>query len=456
MMIEPRQADAPPVAEHSTNGDGTKLLPPAAERKALPPATPRRRRGWIWLVLLAIAGTIGYRSYQGVQQKKQADAAAQERRAANRAVSIASTAARRGDLPVYLRGLGTVQAYNTVNVKTRIDGPIVAVNFKEGQFVKQGEVLVEIDPRTFKAAVDQAKGQLARDQAQLHDAQVNLARYQALWQAQVIAKQQLDTQAAQVGQFEGTIEADKANIESAELTLGFTKVMAPISGRIGLRQVDIGNIVHASDQNPLAVITQMQPIAVLFTIPADSLPPVLAKLRAGAKLPVDAYDRADRDRIASGTLETVDNQIDPNTGTSRLKSVFPNEDNALFPQQFVNARLLLETRRGVTLIPAAAVQRGPQGPYVYVVTADQTAHMRPVTLGQLEGSDQQVTSGLAPGEQVVTDGQDKLQEGSKVQTRQRPAAPSAPGGGLTRGTTNGGRGRPAGSADRSSTGRHTQ
>jgi multidrug efflux system membrane fusion protein len=454
-MIEHSETDAPPVSPPSSNGDATKALPPAPERKALPPAAPppRRRRVWIWMLLLGIGGFIAFRSYQGIQQKKQAEAAAQERRAANRAVAIAAAPARRGNMPVYLRGLGTVQAYNTVNVKTRVDGPIVAVNFKEGQFVTKGEVLVQIDPRTFKATVDQAKGQLARDEAQLHDAQVNLARYQALWQAQVIAKQQLDTQAAQVGQFEGTIEADKANIEAAELTVSFTKVTAPISGRIGLRQVDIGNIVHASDPTPLAVITQMQPIAVLFTIPADNLPPVLRKLQAGAKLPVDAYDRADRNKIASGTLETVDNQIDPNTGTSRLKSVFPNQDSALFPQQFVNARLLLETLRGVPIIPAPAVQRGPQGPYVYVVSADQTAHMRQVTLGQLEGNDQQVTSGIAPGELVVTDGQDKLQEGSKLEIRPDSGAPA---GGLTRGTAPAGRGRSTGAADRSAAGRHTQ
>ena len=444
-MIEHKDVDAPPL-EHTTNGDGLKALPPAPERKALPPGPVRRRsRAWIWLLLLGTAGFIGFRSYQGVQEKKQAAAAAQEKRAANRAVSIAASRARRGDLPVYLRGLGTVQAYNTVNVKPRVDGPIVAVNFKEGQFVTKGEVLVEIDPRTFKAMVDQAQGQLARDQAQLHDAQVNLARYQALWQAQVIAKQQLDTQGAQVGQFEGTIEADKANIESAQLNLSFAKITAPISGRIGLRQVDIGNIVHASDTTPLAVITQMQPISVLFTIPADSLQPVLAKLRAGARLPVDAYDRADRNKIASGTLETVDNQIDPTTGTSRLKSVFPNEDNALFPQQFVNARLLLDTKRGATIIPAAAVQRGPQGPYVYVVDANQTAQMRQVTVGQLEGNDQQVTSGVAPEELIVTDGQDKLQAGSKVELRQEAGAPPA---GLTRSTAPGSRGRSAGGADR--------
>jgi multidrug efflux system membrane fusion protein len=401
-----------------TNGHRALNAPP--ERKLLPPAPPpprRRSRTWLVFLLLGIAGVIAFRSYKGLQEKKAAEVTAQERRTAARAVTVAATPARRGDMPIYMRGLGNVVAYNTVNVKPRVDGPIVVVNFKEGQFVQKDEVLVEIDPRTYKATVDQALGQLARDQAQLNDARVNLARYQKLWDEQVIAKQQLDTQAASVGQFEGTIEADKANIESAQLNLNFTKVRAPIAGRIGLRQVDIGNIVHTTDTTPLAVITQMQPISVLFTIPADQLQPVLAKLRAGAKLPVFAYDRADVRQIAAGTLETVDNQIDPTTGTSRLKAVFGNQDNALFPQQFVNCRLLLETRRGVVLIPAAAVQLGPQGAYVYVVNPSGAAQMRPITQGASEANQVQVTSGLAPGDLVVTDGQDKLQEGSKVQVR---------------------------------------
>ena len=406
--------------DEDTNGHHT--LAAAPERKELPPAppapTPRRRsRAWLVLLLLGIAGAIAFRSYEDLQEKKTAAAATQERRAANRPVTVTATAASRGDLPIYLRGLGNVVAYNTVNVKPRVDGPIVNVNFKEGQFVEKDEVLVEIDPRTYKAAVDQALGQLVRDQAQLNDALVNLARYQKLWDEQVIAKQQLDTQAASVGQFRGTIEADQANIEAAQLNLNFTKIRAPLAGRIGLRQVDIGNIVHATDATPLAVITQMQPISVLFTIPADQLQPVLAKLRAGATLPVFAFDRADVHQIASGTLETVDNQIDPNTGTSRLKAVFSNQDNALFPQQFVNCRLLLETRHGVVLIPSAAVQLGPQGPYVYVVNADATANMRQITEGPTEGNRIQVTRGLAAGDMVVTDGQDKLQEGSKVQAR---------------------------------------
>jgi multidrug efflux system membrane fusion protein len=320
-------------------------------------------------------------------------------------------------LPVLLRGLGTVTAYNTVNVKSRVDGPIVAIHFNEGQNVTAEQLLVDLDPRTFQAALDQAEGQLARDQAQLRDAEANLARFQKLWEAQVIAKQQLDTQAAQVGQYRGGIEADQAAIENAKLNLSFTKITAPISGRIGLRMVDVGNIVHPGDQNSLAVITQMQPISVLFTLPADRLQPVLAKLRAGAKLPVEAYDRADQNRIANGTLETVDNQIDPQTGTTKLKAIFDNRDNALFPQQFVNCRLLLETRRGVLVIPAAALQRGPQGQYVYAVKPDHTATMRQVTLGITEGESVEVKSGIAPGDLIVTDGQDKLQEGSRVDVR---------------------------------------
>ena len=406
-----------------THGNGKPAVHP------LPPAPRRRRRGWGWVWLLVLGG-LGYgafRYYQNAEQVKAAKDAAQAARLANRSESVAAAVVRTGDMPVYLRGLGTVTAYNTDNIKTRVDGPIVVVDFKEGQHVEQGQLLVQIDPRTYQAALDQAEGQLARDQAQLNDAQVNLKRYEALWNAGVIAKQQYDTQGAQVGQFEGTIEADKAAIESAKLNLQFTKITAPIAGRIGLRQVDVGNIVHATDQTPMAVITQMQPIAVLFTIPADQLPQVLAKLRVGAHLPVEAYDRADQVKIATGTLETVDNQIDPNTGTSRLKAVFSNENEVLFPQQFVNCRLLLDIKHGVVIVPVAAVQRGPQGAYVWIVGSDGTATMRTVTLGISEGGNQQITKGLAPGDRVVTDGEDKLQDGSKVTVRAE-APPAAPAG----------------------------
>ncbi|HXA52238.1 MAG TPA: MdtA/MuxA family multidrug efflux RND transporter periplasmic adaptor subunit [Candidatus Acidoferrum sp.] len=418
-----------PTTTHTVYGNdgiGIKELPAPPEQKLLPPPTRKRSwRGLLFLIALAIGGYYGHRYYQDRQAAKAAADRQQADRAARRSVPVAGIAARRGDLPVYLRGLGTVTAYNTVNVKSRVDGPIVAVNFTEGQNVAQGQQLLEIDPRPYQVMLQQAQGNLARDEAQLKDAQTNLARYQALWQAQVIAKQQLDTQGSQVGQFEGVIAVDKANIANAELNLSFTKIAAPIAGRIGLRQVDIGNIVHAGDANPLAVITQVQPISVLFTITADNLPPVQAKLRAGARLEVDAYDRADRVRIASGTLETPDNQIDPSTGTSRLKAVFQNEDAVLFPQQFVNARLLLEVHRGVIIIPAAAVQRGPNGPYVYVVQ-NGAAVMRPVTTGITEAANIEVTKGLNAGEMVITDGQDKLQEGSKVELRPASATGAAP------------------------------
>ncbi len=384
-----------------------------------PPSPPRRKRSfaWLWLLVLAAAGYGIYRYYENAQQARNAAAAKAEARNANRRVPVAAVAAQRGDMPIYLRGLGNATAFNTVNVKTRVDGQLMAVHFQEGQFVQAGDLLAEIDPRPFQVQLEQAQGQLARDEAQLKDAQVNLARYQALWQAQVIPKQQLDTQVAQVGQFKGTIEADRAAIDNAKLQLTYCRITAPIGGRVGLRQVDVGNIVHASDANGIITITQVEPIAILFTIPADELPPVLKKLRAGAKLPVDAYDRSDTNKIASGTLLTVDNQIDPNTGTSRLKAVFDNRDHALFPNQFVNCRLLVDMLRGAVIIPSAAVQRGPQGAYVYIVGKDNTAALRVVQVGTTEGNSSAINSGLQPGEMVVVDGQDKLQEGSKVDVR---------------------------------------
>jgi multidrug efflux system membrane fusion protein len=377
----------------------------------------RRSFWWLWLLILGAAGYGGYRWYTTSQAAQQAAATQQAARAANRAVPVVTATARSGDMPVYLRGIGSVTAFNTVTVKARVDGQITGVAFKEGQFVHQGDLLVQIDPRPYQVVLEQMQGQLARDQAQLKDAQVNLDRDQTLWQQQVIPKQQLDTQAASVGQFQGTIDADKANIDSAKLQLTYAKVTAPISGVIGLRLVDGGNIVHATDVNGLAVITQLQPISVIFTIPADNLQPILKKLHAGATLEVDAYDRDDRTRLASGTLLTVDNQIDQTTGTSRLKATFSNTDGALFPNQFVNCRLLLDTLHGVTIIPVPALQSGPQGSFVYAVTPDKKASVRPVTLGITEGSEVIVTSGVKPGDSLITDGQDKLQEGTRVDAR---------------------------------------
>lgn len=386
-------------------------LPPA-------PAPRNRRRSYagVWLLVLAGLGFGGYRLYE-TTSKNQTAGAAKKKGMGPRAVSVVTTTASSGDVPVYLRGLGSVTAFNTVTVKSRVDGQLMKIYYTEGQLVHQGEVLAEIDPRPFQVQLDQAQGQLARDQAQLRDAQVNLARYQTLWNEQVIPKQQLDTQAAQVGQFEGAIQSDQANINNAKLQLTYSKITAPLTGRIGLRLVDVGNIVHASDPNGLVVITQVEPIAVLFAISADQLQPVLKKLRAGQKLRVDAYDRDDRTRLASGTLLTVDNQIDQTTGTYKLKAVFDNRDGALFPNQFVNCRLLLDTQHNIVIVPAAAIQRGPDGTFVYTVSPTNTATVRPVTVGITEGDSVSITSGLSKGDPIIIEGQDKLQEGSKLDMR---------------------------------------
>jgi multidrug efflux system membrane fusion protein len=306
---------------------------------------------------------------------------------------------------------------NTVSLKSRVDGQLLQVNFKEGQEVRKGQLLVLIDPRPFEVQLNQAQAALFRDQAALRDAKLNLERFKSLLRdSGAVSQQQVDTQSAQADQLEGAVRNDQAQIENARLQLVYCHITAPIDGRIGLRLVDPGNIVHASDQNPMLVVTQVQPATVIFTLPEDQLPSV-AKHMKGGPLVVEAYSRDSQTKLASGKLLTIDNQIDQTTGTGRLRAVFDNRDHQLWPNQFVNARLLLETRKDSTVVPAAAIQRGPQGTFTYVVKPDQTVEVRPVAVALTEGNSAAVSQGLNPGEFVVTDGQDKLQAGTRVEAR---------------------------------------
>ena len=346
-----------------------------------------------------------------------ADSKQQKAQAAGpRSVSVATAQVQMQDVPVYLSGLGAVTAFNTANIKSRVDGQIMKVNVQEWQNVSEGELLIEIDSRPFQVQLDQMQAQLFRDQAQLHDAQLNLERYTALIPSGSIAQQQVDTQKALVDQLQGTVRTDQAQIDNAKLQIVYCHITAPFSGRIGLRQVDPGNIVHASDANPMLILTQLQPIAVIFTLPEDVLPTVSKRMKQGT-LEVDAFSRDDQTKLASGKLLTIDNQIDPTTGTAKLKAVFSNSDNQLWPNQFVNADLLLETRKNSTVVPTAAILRGPQGTFVYAVSPDKTVQDRAVTVSLTQGDTTVITSGLNPGDIVVTDGQDKLQRGSRIEPR---------------------------------------
>jgi multidrug efflux system membrane fusion protein len=331
-------------------------------------------------------------------------------------IPVAVSKAEVRDLPVLLSGLGSVDAFNTVTVKSRIDGQLVQVAFKEGQEVKAGDLLAVIDPRPYEVALSQAQATLFKDQAALKDARLNLERFQQLYKDGVIPKQQFDTQGSLEGQLDGAVRADQAQVDNVKLNLAYTRITAPVGGRVGLRQVDVGNMVHAADPNGLLVITQLQPIAVIFSLPQDNLQSVSQHMRNG-RLQVEAYSRDDQIKLATGSLTTIDNQIDVTTGTGKLKAVFENRDRSLWPNQFVNVHLLLEVRKNNTVVPVAAVQRGPQGTYVFTVKADKTAEMRPVTVAFSEGNFSAITKGVSAGDLVVTDGQDKLQSGTRVEIR---------------------------------------
>jgi membrane fusion protein, multidrug efflux system len=398
-------------------------------RRLSQPGTMRKRL-WVVVVVIVLAVVIGATLFRRARveaaQSKKGDAAAMQR-----PIPVLGAPVVVRDMPVYLRGLGTVAAYNTVAVKSRVDGQLVNVNFQEGQEVRAGDLLAQIDPRPFEVQLHQAEANLAKDQAQVTDAKVNLERFTALYKEGVIAKQQLDAQSALVGQLEGAIGADKAQVENAKLQLVYSRITAPISGRVGLRIVDPGNIVHASDTNPMLVITQLQPITVIFTLPEDYIPVILKHMRQG-DLQVEAYSRDDKTKIGTGRLLTINNEIDPSTGTNRLKAVFDNSERLLWPNQFVNMRLLLDVKKNATTVPVAALQNGNQGTLVFVVKPDKSVEVRAVKVGFTEANTASIDQGLTPGEVVVTEGQDKLQPNSRVEVQQQGSAPSRQASGPVR------------------------
>lgn len=381
-------------------------------RKQPRPEKKRGQRwGWMLLVLVVVGAFIFFR----YQQAKQAAREKGKRPAPP--TPVLALPARVGDIGVYLTGLGSVTPVSTVTVRSRVDGQLMEVLYREGEMVKKGALLATIDPRPFQVQLLQAEGQMTRDREQLNNARLDLARYRLLWEQNSIPKQQLDTQEALVRQLEGVLKFDKGQVENARLQLRYSRITAPISGRVGLRLVDAGNIIHSSDTNGLVVITKLQPITVLFPIAEDSIAPVLAQLKKGSILTVEAFDREQKQKLSAGTLLTLDNQVDPTTGTVRFRALFTNEDGVLFPNQFVNARVLAETKRGVILIPTAAIQRSSQRVFVYVVTGDKTIQLRQVRTGVSHEGETSIESGLKAGELVVVDGAERLREGSKVELR---------------------------------------
>jgi membrane fusion protein, multidrug efflux system len=384
---------------------------------------------WVAVLVLLVLGIVVYR------MRSSSVAASKSKDSTPSAISVGVIPVQKRDVPFYVTGLGSVTAFNTVTVHSRIDGQIMKIYFQEGQFVKEGDVLAEIDPRPYQVALDQAEGQLAKDVASQNDAKVDLSRYQQLWQEGVVARQQLDTQQATVGQFDGSIQSDKAQIDNEKLQLTYSRITSPINGRVGLRLVDVGNIVHATDTNGILVITQVQPIAVIFTLPEDTLPQVVTEMKK-RQLTVEAYSRDNNTKLAEGKLLTIDNQIDQTTGTVKLKSQFDNQDQSLWPNQFVNVRLFLSVQKDAIVIPTAAIQNGAQGAFVYAVGPDNKAQVRTIQVDFAQGNISVIRQGLNPGEEIVIDGADKLRDGADLSTHRAtlngaPATSSSPGTNLS-------------------------
>jgi membrane fusion protein, multidrug efflux system len=381
----------------------------------------RRHRRWVGFLvaLLAVAAIYWmYRQYEASQQAVQAKKAAMQ----IHAVPISTSTVHNGDIGVYVEGLGTVTPVYTVSITSRVQGQIMAIHYREGQMVHKGDPLIDIDPRPYEAQLTQVEGQLGHDEASLAQARVDLQRYQAAFARNAVAQQQVYDQEQLVKQNEGTVKNDQGMVDNAKVNLVYCHITSPIDGRVGLRLVDPGNIVQANSTTPLVVVTQLQPITVIFTIAEDDLPQIQKQLRAGHKMVVYALDRTDEHQIAAGTLLTIDNQVDPTTGTFKLRAIFRNNDNGLFPQQFVNAKLLVDTEHGVNLVPTAAIQRNANSAFVYVINADDdTAHVQAVTPGVTDGTTVAV-QGVEPGQEVATNGFDKLQDGIKVAVHNTPGA----------------------------------
>jgi multidrug efflux system membrane fusion protein len=407
-----------PFMDQPLKPDSRSITP---SRTVKPP--PRRRRFVLSTILvLLIVGGVVWWTRQGTAPQQAGGGAGRNAPP----MSVVAETIGKGDIGITLNALGTVSSLATVTIRSQISGYLMKVIFQEGDEVKKGDLIAEIDSRPYEAALAQSKGALARDEALLKGAQVDLTRYQGLAAQNAVPHQQLDTQIALVAQDQGTVELDRAAVRAAEVNLNFCRILSPLEGRVGIRQVDQGNYVTPGDTSGIVVITQLQPISVLFTVPEDNLQAIAKRLQSGATLPTTALDRGGANKIADGTLRTFDSQIDPTTGTIKLRATFPNETKALFPNQFVNIRLLLDTHKDVTTMSTAGVQRGVPGTFVYLVNADSTVSVRPVKLGVTDGDRVEVLSGLNPGDRVVIDGADKLRDGAKINLRQETNSSSPP------------------------------